>query len=229
MIDSFIQCPNKFYSTYILGEREESKSSALEFGTAMHMALQSHFEGDDPYAMFNTYWDSVLKSKLEYDRFSWEDLRTLANDKFLPNFLRLHSKKFSEFKQEEKLEMPFLDTHVLEGTYDMSCQVEGKLTIVDFKTSAREYTTSKIYRNPQMYIYAALYKHKYGKLPEQLMYKVFIKSEGRIQTLKRDLTQQDQDHIMGNVEAICKNMLRMVEEKSIYSNYNCYCAKKCWG
>lgn len=225
MIDSFVSCPSKFYSTYVLGQREEVKSPHLEFGTAVHMALNSHFEGEDPYDMFNTYWNSVEKMKLEYDRQSWEDLRAVAVDRFLPNFLRLHAKKFTNNRLEETIEVPFLGSHTLQGTFDLVGEYEGQLTMVDFKTSAREYPVSKIHRNPQMYIYSYLYLKKYGVMPKQVMYKVFIKTEGRIQSLKLPLTEEKLMHIMGNVEAICKNMLRMVEERSIYSNYNCYCGK----
>lgn len=222
-IDTFVQCPAKWYKNYVLGEREEVKSSAMTYGTALHSALNSYFEGEDPYIMFQTHWNSIKSAHLEYDRFSWDDLNSLAVDKFLPNFIRLHSKKFSDGKMEQIMEMPFLGSNSLQGTFDWCGQYEGKLTMLDFKTSAREYHQSKIYRNPQLYIYCALYKHTYGVMPEQIVYKVFIKSEGRIQTLKRMLTNEDHDLIMGNVERICKNMLQMVDNKTVYSNYNCYC------
>ena len=92
--------------------------------------------------------------------------------------------------------------HTLSGTYDIACKYEGKLTIIDYKTSAREYPASKIERNPQMYIYASLYAHKYGVIPEQVVYKVFIKQDKRIQTLKVSLTKEKLATIMSNVDAI---------------------------
>ena len=223
MIDTFLQCPTKFRMQYIEGVTEETTSSALKFGSALHLAIKSYFEGEDPYETFNMYWNSVKSMNVKYDRYSWEDLRALAVDKFLPNFIRLHAKKFSSPKLEETVSMPILESHELQGTFDLAGQYEGKLTLTDWKTSSKEYPYAKIIRNPQMYIYAALYKHKYGVLPEQLMYKVFIKPEARIQTLKIDLTEEKLVHTMNNVELIIKNMISMMNNKTYYSNYNCYC------
>jgi hypothetical protein len=200
----------------------------MAFGTALHGALNSFFSEGDPYLRFNMYWNSIKDSHLEYDRYTWEDLGTMATNVFIPNFIRLHSKKFKNPKLEETIEMPFLGEHTLQGTFDIAADYEGKLGLWDYKTSAREYPHSKIYRNPQLYIYARLYQHKYNELPEHVGYKVFIKSEKRIQTLKRPLTQSILDNMMGNVEAIARDM---ISRKEFYCNYaNCYCTtpKECF-
>lgn len=229
MIDSYLACPNKFRAGYLLdGPRETS--DALEFGTALHLAFKTHFEEGDPYAVFEMFWNSVKAKNLSYGRFSWEDLGGMVRDTFLPNFIKLHSKKFTEVKLEETAEMPFLGSNSLSGTFDVACMYEGKLSIVDYKTSAREYHMDKITRNPQMYIYAKLYETKYGVLPEQLVYKVFIKQERRIQTLKINLTKEKLDIIMSNVESVCKDMLQRIESNNWYCNYHspfCSAANGC--
>lgn len=232
MIDTFLQCPNKFFNNYVKERtEEEGKSSALEFGSAMHLALKAHFEGEDPFVTFDMYWNGVKSANIEYGRESWDDLRIMATETFIPNFLRMHSKKFSDVKTEETLTMPFLGSHTFQGTFDLCGQYEGKLTLTDWKTSAREYNSFKIMRNPQMYCYAMLYYHKYGILPEQVMYKVFIKSEKRIQTQKHILTQEKMASMISNVEAVCMQMIEMVEKKKFYCNWNsCYCTtpKECF-
>lgn len=223
MIDAFLQCPMKFYKSYILKEREETKSSALEYGSALHLALKTHFEGGDPYSIFNMYWDSMKEANLEYQRLSWEDLKNATNNTFLPNFLRLHSKKFKNVKFEEELTMPIMDNHILQGTFDLCGEYEGILTMVDWKTSSREYNFSRIQKNPQLYIYSALYQYKYGVLPKQIMYKVAIKPELRWQTLKISLDEKKLELHMSNLYRIIKHMLLMIESNEFYSNYNCYC------
>lgn len=220
----------KYYRQYVLNEREDVKSIDLEFGTALHLAIKTYFDGGDPVGAYNMYWNSLDFSKFPEARFSPQDLSVLALNKFMPNFIKLHAKKFTDFKQEETLEMDILfdDTHDtgshrLQGTYDMLCDYEGVPTLVDWKTSAREYPKSKIEKNPQLYIYAALCKEAYGILPKQIMYKVFIKSEGRIQTLKLELTEEKLALQMKNVSAIIDNIIYMTSNKQFYSNYNCYC------
>ncbi len=240
MIDSYLGCPSKFKQLYLDDKAVRQESLDLSFGSALHLALKSHFDGEDPYSVFDMYWKSVAAKKMPSNRFNWDDLGDMAVNKFLPNFIKLHSKKFQNVVQEETIEMPFIPyetihdgkgsfkfqkgMHTLSGTFDVACMYEGKLSIIDYKTSASEYPRSKIIRNPQMYIYAKLYEHKYGILPEQLIYKVFIKSEKRIQTQKIELTKAKLDTMMLNVEGICKDILNRVETRNWYSNYsNCFC------
>ncbi len=222
MFDAFLECPQKFYRQYVLNEPGE-ESSALHYGSAMHAALRAHFEDQDPLAVFNMYWGSIKGKDIKYDRFSWQDLSDITNNTFIPNFLRLHAKKFSNVKIEETLEMPFLGSHTLQGTFDLVGEYESVLTVVDWKTATREYKESKILRNPQLSLYAALYQYKYNTLPLQSMYKVFIKSEGRIQTQKCPLTQDSISATIANVEAIGRTIIHMMETKDYYGSFNCYC------
>lgn len=222
-----------FHRKYILGEVDKTKSSALEFGTALHLGIRSILEGEDGISDFQMYWDSLKDTEMVYYRFGWQELRDLACNKFLPNFIKMHAKKFSKSIQEETLECKIgvsgYDNTVLQGTFDLCGDYEGKLTLSDWKTSTKEYHLDKILRNPQMYIYAFLYQSKYHVLPEQLMYKVFIKSEGRIQTLKVPLTQEILDLQMNNVRSIVRAMYDMMKFNDWYCNYNnpfCGCKLK---
>jgi len=226
MIQTYLDCPNKFKQLYVDKVVEQQESIDLHFGTAMHSALQGHYEDNDPYEIFNMYWNSIKEKHLQSARFNWEQLREMAVGTFLPNFIRLHAKKFNIIKLEETLEMPFLGSHTLQGTFDVVAKVDGQLTLIDYKTSAREYTMSKLYRSPQLYIYAMLYEHHYGTPIEQIMYKVFIKQEKRIQTIKLDLQRDRMDRMIKNVETICGDMVSRIESNKWFSNPNCYCISK---
>lgn len=226
MINSFVECPLKFRDSYIDFTSERLESIPTLYGSAVHLALETLFQGGDPQGVFNIYWASVKDKNLEYGQFSWDYLQTVG-ERFIANFVRLHFKKFEDVKMEETIEMPFPIqrdvAHTMTGTFDMACQYEGKLSIVDWKTASREYHNSKIYRNPQLYIYAWLYEQKYNKLPEQIVYKVFIKKDGRIQTLIRPIDQSTVEEQMENVRSIAKNMLAIVESGQYYCNYgSCY-------
>ena len=221
MLDTYLQCPAKFKAVYLDQSVPHSDSNALRFGSALHLAFKTHFEEGDPYSVFNMYWDSIKGVNAGFERYSWEDLGEMAVKTFIPNFIKLHSKKIKNPVMEETIEAPFISKdHMLQGTFDLACEYEGKLSILDYKTSAMEYKKDKILRNPQMYIYAYLYYYKYGVLPEQLVYKVFIKQDRRIQTLKIDLTKAKLDAMMLNIETIAKDMLSRIDNGQWFCNHN---------
>lgn len=233
MIDTYIQCKRKFHEIYIQGRTEKQTSSALAFGSAMHAALASWAQGDDPFSTFSIYWDSVKAQNLEYDRYSWSDLNELALESFLPKWMKLHAKKFKNIQSEETLTSPLFDGHILQGTYDAVTDYEGELTLIDYKTSASRYYQNQIERGFQLYIYAYLYTMKYGVMPKAIMYKVFIKSEKSVQTLSIPLTKSKLDEQMGKVTIIIKDIVRLLEEPKAnwYCNPKCYCINpaSCWG
>lgn len=222
MIDSFLECPKCFYRKYILNQKDNEISSAAEFGQAMHAAIRAHFEDMDAMTVFNLYWESLRHTEMKIYRYGWQDLKDLANHKFLPNFIKLHAKNFTNFKLEETIEMPFLGSNTIQGTFDYCGDYKGSLTLTDWKTSSSDYSPTRIQRNHQPYLYSALYKHKYGVLPQGVMYKTFVKSKGSIQTTYASVTQEIIDLHLNNISLIIKSMLSMVESKNYYSNYSCY-------
>lgn len=233
MIQSWLECPKAFYDRYILEKLELEKSAALEFGTALHLGIRNILDGEDGNESFLMYWNTLKDTRMKYFEHGWGDLKDLG-EHFLGNFKSRHAKKFSDFEQEVQMEMPFLyndspgaahGKHTLQGTADYIGMYEGKLTIVDWKTSSRTYKKNKILLNPQMYIYAKLYQNKTGKLPEQIMYKVFNKKDGNINTIVNPLTQLYVDAIFESIEHAATGMLRSIETKQLWHGADCYCPR----
>lgn len=222
-LNEFISCPMSYKRRYIDKIPDNEKSSALEYGTAIHLAIKTHFEGGDGIGVFTLFWDSLKDVPMKYWRHDWNDLRDLATNQFLPNFFRLHSKKYSSHKMEELCEAPLFDNVTIEGTFDMCASYDGVLTLSDWKTSSREYKKDKIIKNPQMYMYSHMYKHKYGELPKQIQYKVFRKDNGSIQTLTETLTQEKLDLQLDQVSRIIKTLIHMTETGNFYHTFDCYC------
>lgn len=222
MLNDFVSCPSGFKRRHIDGIRDLEKSSAAEYGTGIHLALKTHFEGGDALEVFKIYWDSLKDTKMVYYRHSWQDLRNMAVTKFLPNFIRLHSNKYSNPKMEETIDIPFMG-HTLQGTFDMCSDYEGVLTLSDYKTSSKEYRKDVIIKNPQMYIYSHLYKEKYGVLPKQILYKVFRKDNSSIQTLKTELTLEKLELQLKNVESIVNSMLHCISTGNWFHRFDCWC------
>lgn len=225
MLDSYLTCPQDFKNRYLDGVKDTVKSSALEFGQALHLAIKTHFEGGDGTNVFTMYWDSLKNTEMVYYRHDWQALRDLATQKFLPNFFKLHAKKFTNVKLEEQCEMPFMG-HTLQGTFDICSDYEGDLTLSDWKTSSREYRKDKIEKNPQLYIYSMLYRHKYGILPKQLQYKVFRKDNGSIQTLRLSLTEELLARQEASIAAIVKSLLWSIATNNWYHTFQCYCERE---
>ncbi len=228
-LDSFLSCPAAYKRRYIDGIKDTEESSALHSGTALHLAIKTHFEGGDPQETYTMYWDSLKNTPMVYYRHGWQELRDLGVN-WLRLFVKMHAKKFTDFKMEELCQMPlfFDDVHdngqiYLEGTWDMYSKYDTAPTMTDWKTSSRAYKEDKLIKNPQLYIYAAMCKHKYGELPKQLQYKVFRKDNGGIQTLQIELTEEKLALQMNNVTSIIKLML-YAKEKNLYPHtFSCYC------
>ena len=224
-LDQYLSCPQAYYQRYVLGVKDTEKSSALTLGTALHLAIKTHFEGENGLELFQMYWESVKDTPMIYYRHNWEMLNDLAVNKWIPNFIKFHAKKYLNPVMEQLSEMPLYVDPVhgqiyLEGTFDMFSDYCGIPTLTDWKTSSKKYTNTKILKNPQMYIYAALVKAKIGVLPKAIQYKVFCKHDGSIQTLQLELTQEKLDEQLKNVTLIIKNMIAMRASGQWYCNFN---------
>lgn len=225
MIQDFLTCPKAFYDRHVLGKLQLDKSSALEFGTALHLGIRMILYGEDGIEPFLLYWDSLKDTKMTYYEHSWKNLRELAVDSFLPNFKSRHAKKFSQHNQEIEMTIPFLGTHSIKGTTDFFGLYEGVPTVADWKTSSKAYRKNKTEVNLQLYIYAKLVKETQRILPKQIMYKVFNKKDGSINTLKKELTEKDINDTFILVENAAKSMLRVIETKELYHGPDCYCER----
>lgn len=210
-INTAYTCYLKYKLIYLDGEKAEIDSADMQFGTAMHTAIHAHFLKQDPEDSFNFYWSIQKDKPLKYTRYNWEQLREQGL-KFISRWVRLHAKKYEPFKVEEKITTS-LSGFIFQGTPDYAGLYEGVPTIVDFKTSAREYDKKKIITNEQMYLYAQMVKQAYNYDVKQLAYVVFIKGdEPRIQTnIKIDLDPRILDNSLKNVEMMCRDLEKRTE------------------
>lgn len=218
MISTAYECYKKYKLIYIDKVETDTTSSALAFGTAIHLAIEDILTGGDGESLFLTFWSSIRAKERAYIRYSWEDLNELGK-LFIGRFKKLHAKKFTPFKLEDEIQVPF-EGHILQGTPDFIGHYDGKPSIFDWKTSSKEYSHWKIKTNEQMYMYAYLAREKYGFVAEQIGYKVFIKSEERIQTEILPLTNNKLDDMMNNV----KLMIQDLSSRETWPrNPSCYC------
>jgi hypothetical protein len=220
------ECLRKFKLIYVDGLETDSNSIDLEFGTALHLGLKAHFDGEDPLMTFNMYWQSVESKNLRTSRLNWQQLYVLGQD-FITRFVRLHSKKFKALKTEESFEIE-LAGEVVTGTIDFVGHYDGVPSIFDWKTSASRYKHSKLQKNEQLWLYAHAAKKAWGFNAEQVGYKVFVKGEESIQTILHPITEIKMENMINNFEVMIKDL---AARKQFPRNPNCWCPfpEKCYG
>lgn len=223
-------CLRKFKEVYIDGAPSE-ESTDLLFGTALHAGLQAILEG----APGNPVTCAVLSTAIDgikEGRKSIAELTSLG-ETFLSRFERLHAKKF-DGKCEVALSGK-MGEYEMEGTADFVGIYEGVPSIVDFKTSAYAYPKEKILTSHQMPIYSHLAKQTCGFEAKQIVYVVFCKQDGRIQTLTRTLTPEFLDNHLENVVLCIKDLENRTEYPKNSRNcmmgrdIKCPFFEKCWG
>lgn len=180
------------------------KSIDLEFGTAIHTAIEAAFEGEDALEVFTTYWDSVNPKEVTSNRYNWKALKEIG-EILIPRFVDRHLKYFKPEIIEERM-YGELEGIPIEGTADFIGRYKGRISLVDFKTSNYAYPKHKISINEQMFLYSELYRQNYGKLPTQIVYIVFCKAQKRIQTITLKLEESKLLEMIHNVKEMCKDI-----------------------
>ena len=206
MISTAYKCHRMYKLQHIDKIREEGPgSSALEFGTAMHTALQASLEGANSLDVFNLYWNLVKDKDVKYFRHNWQMLADMA-ETFLARFERLHAKHFEIERPMEQRLYGTLNGFKVEGTPDFVGKYKGIPSILDFKTSAIAYTKDRIVCNEQMHMYAHLAKQQLDYKPKQIVYIVFAKDSTRIQTQVRELKTEEHKGMLDNITKMCEDI-----------------------
>lgn len=183
MLSAYMACAYKYKCLYVDKlDFGQPASGDMSFGTAVHLGLNDCLSGGNGTDLFLAYWDTEKEKELRYGAFDWAKLRELGIT-FIERFIRLHASKLKPVSMEQRLRGTFANGVAAEGTPDFVGDYDGVPSVLDFKTSFREYDHSKLLSNPQLYLYAELARQVLGYEAKQVVYKVFIKKDQRIQTL----------------------------------------------
>lgn len=192
-INTFNQCQRKYYYQYI-AKLPTSPSIHLLRGNIVHNALEEFFTIDLTPALNNDFSISLRMVLLEFFNRSWkskekellalglpldtlefyhdESVRMLElwYSSFSEN-LNLLSKKYGVHEAFRILtpivEQEFISTTLgVRGFIDAVYNIDGKVTIMDYKTSSKDIITLEY--KLQLAIYALLYNEKHGVVPDRL-------------------------------------------------------------
>lgn len=130
-LESFEDCPVKWYRNYVLGEKDPVKSEALDYGKAIHKVLEDFIDSKftlNPMALVNIYMQQLA----EYDiKFESEESREKCNLQALSMITRMYNLKNREddelslfekmfFKGESETEVPFALKYDLPNPVEIS-------------------------------------------------------------------------------------------------------------
>lgn len=155
-INRYLHCPEQYRLYYIEGLRPRFPAASLIFGQIVHQALAQFFSAQtNPVESFLERWNAVKDSRLTYrERESWEKLQ-VAGQVLLEKFLREEVPRFNKIEGGEKpfelditdLDLPFV------GIIDLVAALDGKRTVVDFKTSGSTYDAHEARLSDQLTAY----------------------------------------------------------------------------
>ncbi len=122
----------------------------------MHRVLAGHLgSGDDPVRSFDEDWEDLKDAPLRHSSSdSWQSLRDQGRA-LLEKFAAQETPKLGEVFGVERLfqlgistlELPFI------GTIDLVASLQGKRTVVDFKTSHSSYAMHEVLLADQLTAY----------------------------------------------------------------------------
>jgi len=191
-INTYKQCPRKYFYQYI-EELETSPSIHLIRGKIAHSVLEDFFKLDINKISKNYDFEFkiILHDLLgQHWRAAKEELSTLGLTDSKVNFYLEETKQMIQFwlldllqnlnclVKENSLANAF-DTlrprtelylcskkHGVQGYIDAVHEIDGKIKLIDYKTSKRDHINDA-YRL-QLAIYALLYEEEYGKRPDEV-------------------------------------------------------------
>lgn len=194
-IDTFLQCPYRWYKSYLLGEREEETAEALSLGGAVHETLEVYFNKlHEGYEWTVGEAVEMIDSNIENADVPWlseENKENSVNQHIdMMEGLASNTSNLAEFMADKeivanekefiyKLHLPFdvcydsiiyNDIYII-GSIDMIVKdSNGDLICIDFKTSKKEFKPKKLKENLQLPIYSLVIQDIYDRLPVETKY-----------------------------------------------------------
>lgn len=155
-INRYLHCPEQYRLYYVENLRPRAPSASLVFGQILHQALAFFFqEKGDAIAFFQKAWGEAKHLGLTYSqRESWGKLRE-RGQALLEKFLREELPRLKQVRASEKvfefsitgLDLPFI------GVIDLVADLDGKRTVVDFKTSGSAFEDHEAVLSDQLTAY----------------------------------------------------------------------------
>ena len=155
-INRYLTCPESYRLYYLQRLRLKVPKATLVFGSLIHLALAHLFNKKaEPVKFFVEVWSGLKEFELTYGKKdSWEKLR-LCGEGLLQKFVTEELPRIRSVKAVEKrfeLNVSNLDLPVV-GAIDLIADVDGRDTVVDFKTADKSYGPADVELSDQLTTY----------------------------------------------------------------------------
>lgn len=190
-LTTYAACPLRYFFKYIENLPEETVSASLIFGSALHRALQRHFEellsGAAPpqiEALMEAYGDGWAEIDEQIVKFNkGDDLQTLEDlarrmlTAFQDSDLARPAGRILAIEEE-------LRGEIVPGCPDLLARVDividssDQLTVIDFKTSRGPWSHNQVQiASPQLLLYHELVKPLADGRPVELAFTILTKAK----------------------------------------------------
>ena len=190
-ISLFQQCSLKYAFKYVAGLPEMTIGSSLAFGSAMHAAVQLHFErllaGNEPPdldSLLSAFWDSWNGHEGQTILFGKnEDVSTVGKqvDRMLRVFLAsdFARPKGTIIGVEEELRCKLIQgCPDLLARVDLIVETDEAILVTDFKTAARTWSQDHVIdAGPQLILYSEVAQKLAGGKPVRIGFAVLTKTQ----------------------------------------------------
>jgi len=156
-VSRYLHCAEQYRLYYVEHLRPKYPAASLVFGQILHQALAQLFRTKaDPVNVFQRAWNALRGGDLTFGkRESWEQLAG-CGEKLLATFVEDELSRIGDVLAVEKgfsltitsLPLPFV------GVIDLLAEIDGRKTVLDFKTAGSRYEEHTIILSDQLSAYA---------------------------------------------------------------------------
>jgi putative RecB family exonuclease len=189
-ISTFQACPLKFFFRYVLGLPTPTISSSLVFGSAIHAAVQYHFEHllvgrhsdlDGLLSVYQDAWETYTDQTVQFGKGEDQSILGQLANRSLRTFLSsdfAHPKGVIVGVEEELPGTIVPGCPELLARVDLLIDTGAELAVCDFKTSRSSWSDEKIDDgSPQLLLYSELVKPIADGRPVKLSFAVLTKTK----------------------------------------------------
>ncbi|MCD8490805.1 MAG: PD-(D/E)XK nuclease family protein [Geovibrio sp.] len=186
MLNDYIACPYRFYAKYIIGlkpaDRPEDSIPPYEYGKAMHSVLENIYSAGLPEnaeELHSRIYSGFLEAMGRFDAYKTNPLEREQVQDLAERLYYFAVNEISRFAEgwRPKTEEDDLEAEIngmrLKGRLDRTDENSGRTAIIDYKLKTvkdfRDFKPEKI-KDVQMPLYALLFMHKHGHLPDEILW-----------------------------------------------------------
>lgn len=141
-LQKYLTCPEQYRLHYIERLQARTASASLVFGSVIHLALAGYFRHKhDSVAIFEREWQALRELELRYSKKETWDFLHATGTTLLERFRREHAQRITRvLAVEEPFGLTLSNLHLpFVGIIDLVCEMEGKLTLIDWKTAGSDF------------------------------------------------------------------------------------------